>query len=138
LLPEAYIGDVNMRLAMYKKLANCNDMDEIDNLQIEMIDRFGLLPQPAKNLVQQTVIKLTAASLGISKIEVNDQGGTIEFEQDAKLDPGALIQLIQKKPAQFRFDGPTKIRFMCKTPANIERLDYTLNVIDLIGKSCYA
>jgi transcription-repair coupling factor (superfamily II helicase) len=138
LLPEAYIGDVNMRLSMYKKLANCNDMDEIDNLQIEMIDRFGLLPQQAKNLVQQTAIKLTAASLGINKIEANDQGGTIEFEQDAKVDPGALIQLVQKRSSQFKFDGPTKIRFMRKTPANNERLDYTLNLLETLAKSCYA
>lgn len=138
LLPEAYIGDVNMRLSMYKKLANCNDMDEIDNLQIEMIDRFGLLPQQAKNLVQQTAIKLTAANLGINKIEANDHGGTIEFEQNAKLDPGALIQLVQKKSSQFKFDGPTKIRFMRKTPANNERLDYTLNLLETLAKSCYA
>ena len=138
LLPEDYIGDVNMRLAMYKKLANCEDLDEIDNVQIELIDRFGLLPQPAKNLVQQTVIKLTAANLGISKIEANDAGGTIEFEQDAKVDPGALIQLIQKKPAQLKFDGPTKIRFMRKTPATKERLEYALGLLDLLAETCYA
>ena len=127
-----------MRLAMYKKLANCEDLDEIDSLQIEMIDRFGLLPPAAKNLVQQTAIKLAAASLGINKIEANDQGGTIEFEQDAKVNPGALIQLVQKKSSQFKFEGPTKIRFMCKTPANKERLDYTLNLIELLAETCYA
>jgi transcription-repair coupling factor (superfamily II helicase) len=138
LLPEAYIGDVNMRLSMYKKLANCEDMDEIDNFQIELIDRFGLLPQAAKNLVQQTSIKLTAAQLGINKIEANDLGGTIEFDQDAKVDPGALIQLVQKKASQLRFDGPTKIRFMRKTPANNERLEYTSNLIEILAKSCYA
>jgi len=138
LLPEDYIGDVNMRLAMYKKLANCEDLDEIDSLQIEMIDRFGLLPPAAKNLVQQTAIKLAAASLGINKIEANDQGGTIEFEQDAKVNPGALIQLVQNKSSQFKFEGPTKIRFMCKTPANKERLDYTLNLIELLAETCYA
>jgi transcription-repair coupling factor (superfamily II helicase) len=138
LLPEDYIGDVNMRLAMYKKLANCNDLDEIDSLQIELIDRFGLLPQAAKNLVQQTTIKLTAANLGINKIEANAQGGTIEFEQDAKIDPGALIRLVQKKPAQLKFDGPTRIRFMRKTAANNDRLEYTLNLIELLAKTCYA
>ena len=138
LLPEAYIGDVNMRLAMYKKLANCSDMDEIDSLQIELIDRFGLLPSAAKNLVQQTAIKLSAAKLGISKIEANDAGGTIEFEQHAKVDPGALIKMIQSKPSQFRFDGPTKIRFMRKTEANNERLDYTYNLLETLAKDCYA
>jgi transcription-repair coupling factor (superfamily II helicase) len=138
LLPDDYIGDVNLRLSMYKKLANCEDLDEIDNLQIELIDRFGLLPPAAKNLVQQTAIKLSAAKLGINKIEANEQGGTIEFEQDAKVDASALIQLMQKKPTQFKFDGPAKIRFMRKTPANNERLEYTLGVIELLAKTCYA
>jgi len=138
LLPEDYIGDVNMRLTMYKKLANCIDMEEIDNLQIELIDRFGLLPQAAKNLVQQTAIKLSAANIDINKIEANDQGGTIEFQQDAKIDPGYLIQLVQKQPRLYRFDGPTKIRFIHKTPANHERLDYVTNLLDSLAKECYA
>lgn len=138
LLPEDYIGDVNMRLAMYKKLANCSDTEEIDNLQIELIDRFGLLPQPAKNLVQQTAIKLSAASIDINKIEANDLGGTIEFDQEAKIDIGYLIQLVQKQPRLYKFDGPTKIRFMHKTPASHERLDYVLTLLDLLAKECYA
>lgn len=138
LLPEDYIGDVNMRLSMYKKLANCNDMEEIDNFQIELIDRFGLLPQAAKNLVQQTAIKLSAAEIDINKIEANDQGGTIEFDQDAKIDPGYLIQLIQRQPRLYKFDGPTKIRFMHKTTANHERLDYVLTLLDSLSKECYA
>jgi transcription-repair coupling factor (superfamily II helicase) len=127
-----------MRLTMYKKLANCIDMEEIDNLQIELIDRFGLLPQAAKNLVQQTAIKLSAANIDINKIEANDQGGTIEFQQDAKIDPGYLIQLVQKQPRLYRFDGPTKIRFIHKTPANHERLDYVTNLLDSLAKECYA
>lgn len=138
LLPEDYIGDINMRLAMYKKLANCQDLEEIDNIQIEFIDRFGLLPQAAKNLVQQAAIKLAAAEININKIEANDLGGTIEFDQEAKIDPGYLIQMIQKKPTLYRFDGPTKIRFMHKTPANHERLDYVLKLIDSLAKECYA
>lgn len=138
LLPEDYIGDVNMRLAMYKKLANCKNLEEIDNLQIELIDRFGLLPQATKNLVQQTVIKLTAANLDINKIEANDQGGTIEFSVDAKIEPGYLIQLIQKQPRLFKFDGPTKIRFMRKTTANTERLEFVLKLLEILGKECYA
>jgi transcription-repair coupling factor (superfamily II helicase) len=138
LLPEDYIGDINMRLAMYKKLANCQDLEEIDNIQIEFIDRFGLLPQPAKNLVQQAAIKLAAAEIDINKIEANDLGGTIEFDQVAKIDPGYLIQMIQKKPKLYKFDGPTKIRFMHKTPANHERLDYVLKLLESLAKECYA
>lgn len=138
LLPDDYIGDVNMRLAMYKKLANCKNNDEIDDIQIEFIDRFGLLPQPAKNLVQQSVIKLKAASIGINKIEANEVGGTIEFAQTAQIDPGYLIQLIQKQPKKFKFDGPQKLKFINSTKANQERLDFVQELIDILSEGSYA
>ncbi len=138
LLPDDYIGDVNMRLGMYKKLANCSNTDEIDDFQIELIDRFGLLPPPAKNLVQQSLIKLSADKIGINKIEANELGGTIEFAQDANIDPGALIQLIQKQPKKFRFDGPTKIRFTHQTPATHARVDFVQDLLDSLTKECYA
>jgi len=138
LLPDDYIGDVNMRLAMYKKLANCKTNDEIDDFQIELIDRFGLLPQSAKNLVQLSVAKLIAASIGINKIEANEQGGTIDFAQDTKIDPGYLIQMIQKQPRKFAFDGPSKIKFMHKTEANQQRLDFVQNLLESLAKECYA
>lgn len=138
LLPEDYIGDVNMRLAMYKKLASCKSNDEIDDFQIELIDRFGLLPQSAKNLVQLSVAKLLAATIGINKIEANEQGGTIDFAQDTKIDPGYLIQMIQKQPRKFAFDGPSKLKFMHKTEANQERLDFVQNILESLAKECYA
>lgn len=138
LLPEDYIGDVNMRLSMYKKLANCKNADEIDEIQIELIDRFGLLPSPAKNLVDITFAKLLAEKLGINKIEATEVGGSIEFKQDAKIDVGFLIQLVQKNPAKYKFDGPTKIRFMHKTTATHERIEYVINILDLLAEGGYA
>jgi transcription-repair coupling factor (superfamily II helicase) len=138
LLPDDYIGDVNMRLGMYKKLANCKNPEQIDDFQIELIDRFGLLPQAAKNLVQQSLAKLKAAEMGINKIEATELGGTIEFDQTAKVDPGYLIQLIQKQPKKLKFDGPTRIRFMHKTAPNQERLEHVLKLLDLLAKESYA
>jgi transcription-repair coupling factor (superfamily II helicase) len=137
LFPDDYIGDVNMRLAMYKKLANCKSNDEIDELQIELIDRFGLLPQAAKNLIQQSMIKLQAASMGVNKIEANERGGTIEFEQTAKIDPGYLIQLIQKQPKIYKFDGPQKLKFIRSTKASQERLDFVQILLDTVSEGAY-
>ncbi|MFW8589789.1 transcription-repair coupling factor [Glaciecola sp. 2405UD65-10] len=138
LLPDDYIGDVNMRLAMYKKLANCKTNDEIDDFQIELIDRFGLLPQSAKNLVQLAVTKLLAAALGINKIEANELGGTIDFAQETTVDAGFLIQLIQKQPRKFAFDGPSKLKFTHKTEANQQRLDFVHNLLESFTKDSYA
>ncbi|MBF7072962.1 transcription-repair coupling factor [Glaciecola sp. MH2013] len=137
LLPDDYIGDVNTRLSLYKKLANCKTQNEIDEYQIELIDRFGLLPQSAKNLVRQSGLKLTAQKLGIRKIETTHTGGSIEFEAKAKIDPGYLIQLIQKFPSQYKFDGPQKLRFMKKLDSAQQKLDHVRELLDKFVKECH-
>lgn len=138
LLPEDYIGDVNMRLSMYKKLANCQNTEEVDEFQIELIDRFGLLPQSAKNLVQLHVTKLLADELGVNKIEANQLGGSIEFKQTTTVDPGYMIQLIQKQPRKFSFEGPHKLRFMHKTDAGQARVNFVQQLLESLAKESYA
>lgn len=138
LLPDDYIGDVNTRLSLYKKLAGCKDQNQIDEYQIELIDRFGLLPDSAKNLVKQSGLKLTAQQVGIRKIEATQTGGLIEFEQSTKIDPGYLIQLIQKFPSQFKFEGPQKLRFMKKLDTAQQKLDHVRELLDKLLKECHA
>ncbi|MFC4699524.1 transcription-repair coupling factor [Glaciecola siphonariae] len=138
LIPEDYIGDVNVRLSLYKKLASCQNQEDIDEYQIELIDRFGLLPEPAKNLVSLASMKLIAAQIGISKIEFTELGGTFEFTQDTKVDPGFLIALIQKKPQHYRFDGPHRLRINKKTSANKERLELVQSMLERLLKECHA
>ncbi|WP_375057983.1 transcription-repair coupling factor [Zobellella sp. DQSA1] len=111
LLPDDYIPDVNMRLSMYKRIAAAEDKTALRELQVELIDRFGLLPQPGKNLVALAEIKLKASQLGIEKIDAGPQGGTIAFAQDARVDPGYLVSLLQSQPRIYRMEGPTKLRF---------------------------
>jgi transcription-repair coupling factor (superfamily II helicase) len=130
LIPEDYIGDVNVRLSLYKKLASCRTEDDIDDYQIELIDRFGLLPESTKNLVKQAHLKLIAERLSISKIEFTETGGVIEFNQDTKVDPGYLIQLIQTKPKEYRFDGPQRLRVVHKTTANAQRLELVHSLLE--------
>ena len=138
LLPDDYIRDVNTRLSLYKKLAGCKDQNEIDEFQIELIDRFGLLPDSAKNLVKQSGLKLSAQKVGIKKIETTQTGGLIEFEQSTKIDPGYLIQLIQKYPSQFKFEGPMKLRFMKKLDSSQQKLDHVRDLLDKFLKECHA
>ncbi|MBL1378007.1 transcription-repair coupling factor [Zobellella iuensis] len=111
LLPDDYIPDVNMRLSMYKRIAAAEDKAALRELQVELIDRFGLLPQPGKNLVALAEIKLKASQLGIEKIDAGPQGGTLAFAQDAKVDPGYLVSLLQSQPRIYKMEGPTKLRF---------------------------
>lgn len=137
LIPDDYIGDVNVRLSLYKKLASCKNQEDIDEYQIELIDRFGLLPEATKNLVTLATMKLTASQIGISKIEFTETGGTIEFEQDTKIDPGYLIHLIQTKPNQYRFDGPQKLRVIKKSSANKERIELVHSLLERLLKECH-
>ncbi len=111
LLPDDYIPDVNMRLSMYKRIASCDSQEEIDELKIELIDRFGLLPQAAQNLIQISRFRLLAKPLGLKRIEIGDRGGFIDFSQETCINPMFIVNLIQTQPRLYRMDGPTRLRF---------------------------
>jgi transcription-repair coupling factor (superfamily II helicase) len=122
LLPDDYIGDVNTRLSVYKRLASCSDHLSIDELQVELIDRFGLLPEPAKHLFALANCKLIARQIGIKKIEANAKGGMVEFTQDAKIDPSWLIKLVQSQANVYQFGGPTKLNVQQAAPYAAQRV----------------
>ena len=122
LLPEDYIADVNTRLSLYKQLASCNTKDDIDEFQVALIDRFGLLPDAAKNLVKVAELKLIARSLGILKIDLSAAGGTIDFREDTSVDPGYIIKLVQTKPDTFKFEGSQKLKIVSQTDSAKDRI----------------
>ena len=111
LIPDDYLPDVHARLILYKRIANAADEEGLKELQVEMIDRFGLLPEPTKNLVRITLLKLHAEKLGIKKIDAGPQGGRIEFAADTCVDPLTLIKLIQGQPKHYKFEGATLFKF---------------------------
>ncbi|SMB86411.1 transcription-repair coupling factor [Pasteurella testudinis DSM 23072] len=129
LLPEEYLGDVNMRLSFYKRIASAINQQELDELKVELIDRFGLLPQAGKNLLQIAELRLLAKPLAIQKIEAHAQGGALEFKANAELDPLKFLALIQQQPNIFRFDGPTKFRFNKTTETAQERLAFVEELV---------
>ena len=106
LIPEDYLPDVHARLIMYKRIANAADQAEVDELKIEMIDRFGLLPDAVRNLFRTTAIKLDASRLGIDRIDVGPAGGRIEFTAQTAVNPIMIVKLVQREPDTFRYrDG---------------------------------
>jgi transcription-repair coupling factor (superfamily II helicase) len=128
LIPEAYLPDVHTRLILYKRIANAADEDSLKDLQVEMIDRFGLLPEPTKNLVRITLLKLQAEQLGIKKVDGGPQGGRIEFAADTPVDPLTLIKLIQGQPNRYKFEGATMFKFMVP----MERPEERFNTIEAL------
>ncbi len=123
LIPEDYLPDVHTRLILYKRIANAADEDGLKELQVEMIDRFGLLPEPTKNLVRITLLKLQAEKLGIKKVDAGPQGGRLEFAADTCVDPLTLIKLIQGAPTRYKFEGATLFKFQVPMERAQERFN---------------
>ena len=86
LIPETYLPDVHLRLVLYKRIASAKTADELKEIQVELIDRFGLLPDPLKNLLLQTELKLQAERIGIRKIDAGATSGRIEFSAETSVD----------------------------------------------------
>ncbi|CAJ0993566.1 transcription-repair coupling factor [Sodalis praecaptivus] len=124
LLPEEFIPDVNTRLSLYKRIASAADDREIEELKVELIDRFGLLPDPARYLLAIARLRQRAQRLGIRRIEGSDKGGFIEFSETNRVDPAYLIGLLTREPATYRLDGPTRLRFIRDLADRTVRLDY--------------
>ncbi len=132
LIPDDYLSDVQLRLQFYKRIANAKTENDLDDIQVEMIDRFGLLPEPSKNLFAISQLKQQAEQLGILKIEANSKNGKIEFTEKPKVEPITIIQLIQKRSAYFRLDGPTRLRFNLDAHERKDRIGLIENVLGVL------
>jgi len=115
LIPESYIPDIHHRLIEYKRIASATSPPALRELQVEFIDRFGLMPDSLKHLFRVTQIKLQTLALGIEKIDIGEQSGKIIFNKNPNIDPMAIIKLIQSKPAEYRFDGKQTLRIACQS-----------------------
>jgi len=133
LLPDAYVPDVHLRLILYKRISHAADNDALREMKIELIDRFGLLPPQAEFLFESTRLRLRCNALGIERLELNARGGRIVFGPEPHIDTLVLIQLIQSKPAEFRFDGKTVLRISRELEYHDERLEYIDELFDQIA-----
>ena len=111
LFPEDYIPDVHLRLILYKRVSSAASSEDLRNLQVELIDRFGLLPDPAKNLMRTAAIKLHAQQLGIEKIDAAERGGYLVFGSKTQIDPATLVNLMQNNPGTYRMQGAHRLKF---------------------------
>jgi transcription-repair coupling factor (superfamily II helicase) len=109
LLPESYCGDTHERLVIYKRLANCESEDVLDQLQEELVDRFGLIPEPAQTLVDSHRLRLLGKPLDLVKIDASTAAISVQFGPDTTIDPQRVISLVQKKK-HYRLAGQDKLR----------------------------
>lgn len=134
LLPDDYIFDISLRLSIYKRIASCKSKQELDDIQVELIDRFGLLPQATKNLVHIAKLRLKAQTIGISRIEANESGGSIEFSDNTKVDPMLIIKLIQQKQSIYKMEGANKLKFIRTTADSKSRFVLVTTILNELAQ----
>ncbi|MCB1575802.1 MAG: transcription-repair coupling factor, partial [Xanthomonadales bacterium] len=134
LIPDDYLADVNARLTLYKRISSAADEDALRELQVEMVDRFGLLPDPVKNLFTVTELKLLATPLGIRKLELGANGGRVLFTPKPNVDPLTIIRMIQTLPKVYALDGQDKLRIKLQLEGAAERLRVAREIITALAK----
>ncbi|PPU40414.1 transcription-repair coupling factor [Xanthomonas arboricola] len=133
LIPEDYLPDVHTRLTLYKRISSARDADALRELQVEMIDRFGLLPDPVKHLFAIAELKLQANALGVRKLDLGENGGRLVFEAKPAIDPVAVIQMIQKQPKIYTMDGPDKLRIKLPLPEGADRFNAARGLLTMLA-----
>jgi transcription-repair coupling factor (superfamily II helicase) len=130
LIPEDYLPDIHGRLVLYKRISNTETKDDLRELQVEMIDRFGLFPEPVKTLFSVAELKQQAEKMGIKKIEANAGGGRIIFSATPNINTDQLISLIQTQAQVYKFDGADKLRFIKPFETTEQKLEFITELLD--------
>ncbi len=130
LIPEDYLPDVHSRLIMYKRISSASDTEALDELQIEMIDRFGMLPPPLKRLFLITTLKQKAELFGIKKIESGSRSGNIQFSQSTNVDPECIINLVQKCPKLYKLVDAHRLSFSFSSDDPDSQLKFVSDILE--------
>jgi transcription-repair coupling factor (superfamily II helicase) len=133
LIPDDYVYDIHQRLMLYKRISSAANQSMLDELRVELIDRFGLLPDYLKNLFSVTEIKLVAQDLGITNIESVDSGIKIKFNEQPNINHVKLIELIQTQSKQYHFDGRQTLRILEVKEKIDERAKQIFDVINTLS-----
>ena len=138
LIPEDYLPDVHMRLSLYKRIASARSQQALRELQIEMIDRFGLMPDALKQLFVVARLKQQATALGITKLEFGPLGGRLMFSEKPNIDPMQLIKLVQSDSVAYRLDGQDKLRIRTELDDRQDRIEFVEQLLEQLGAPAQA
>ncbi|HFC6355882.1 transcription-repair coupling factor [Neisseria lactamica] len=130
LLPESYCPDIHERLVLYKRLAVCETVQQINAIHEELVDRFGLPEQPVKTLIESHHLRLAAKELGIDAIDAAGEAVTVTFGKHHCIDPTEIILLIQTDK-KYRPAGADKLRFA----AEMENIEVRINTVKTVLKT---
>jgi transcription-repair coupling factor (superfamily II helicase) len=128
LLPESYVPDMHLRLALYQRIAAADAL-QLRELGVELVDRFGPLPDAGSHLLRLAQLRLDARALGVRRLELGPEGGSVAFEAVNRADPAAVLQLVQRQPHDYRFDGPLKLRILQDLETPAERFEFARELL---------
>ena len=128
LLPADFCGDVHERLSIYKRLANCEQQDRIDDMQEELIDRFGKLPDAVKALIETHRLRIAAKTVGIVKIDVHAEAANLQFMVNPPIESIRIITLIQKN-RHIKLAGQDKLKITASMPDLAARVNQVKQTI---------
>ncbi|NDH09509.1 MAG: transcription-repair coupling factor [Gammaproteobacteria bacterium] len=132
IIPEDYLSDVNERLVIYKRISHTKNEQELHDLQVELVDRFGLFPEPLKNLIASTLVRMQAEEIGVKRIVINQEQGIIEFGEEPKIDAMTIIQLIQQEPQTYQLKNQQQLYF--KLDGKLKAIEKIQSIGDLLQK----
>ena len=131
ILPNDFCPSVNERLSIYKRFANCDTQDAIDDMQEELVDRFGDLPDQVRALVESHRLRLLANKIGIDKIDAHEEAAVLHFQENPPIEAIRIIELIQQN-RHIKLHGPDKLRVSANMPdlnARVSQLKATIRLL---------
>ncbi len=133
LIPEDYLPDVHARLILYKRISAATTAAQLDELQVEIIDRFGLLPEPLKRLFAVTQLKLASQALGVLKVDLGPERGKLEFGNHTSVDPIKIVNLVQREANTFSLEGASTLRIRHPLPEFADRVTFAGELLDRLA-----
>ena len=133
-LPEVYVGDVHVRLSLYKRIAAADSDAALDELSAEIHDRFGPLPGAAHSLLRIAKLKLLARALGVRRLDLGPQGGSVLFEERSRIEPATVVRMIQTGAREYRLEGPLRLRVSRQLPTENARFEFAADLLRRLGE----
>jgi len=134
LLPDDYCNDIHERLVLYKRMANCESSDQLDDMHQELVDRFGLFPDPVRTLLECHRLRIAARPLGILRIDATAENILVQFVTSPKVDAVKIIELIQHN-SEYKLSGPDRLRIQVQIEGIAERVVRIKSLIEELSGS---
>jgi transcription-repair coupling factor (superfamily II helicase) len=132
-IPQTYLDDVHERLVFYKRISSAKNDDDLKELKIEMIDRFGILPDTINNLFASTSLRIFSERIGINKINIFDDKAEITLSKNNNIEPTKIINLIQNSPQTYQLKNQNTLIFNTKMEENHSRIEKVRNLAESLN-----